>query len=104
MPNERPDLAEVLARLRTAGLVLDRDPLLPALPRPMRELAERFVAETAVNALRHNGPGVRLRFDVETGDPVTITARNAAQGHSARGRGLRAGRARGAGRGGRGSR
>jgi signal transduction histidine kinase len=71
-----PDLAEVLARLRTAGLVLDRDPVLPVLPRPVRELAERFVAETAVNALRHNGPGVRLRLDVETGDGVTITARN----------------------------
>ncbi|MCR6489940.1 histidine kinase [Amycolatopsis sp. OK19-0408] len=75
-----PDLAEVLARLRTAGLVLDRDPVLPALPRPVRELAERFVAETAVNALRHNGPGVRLRFDVEAGDPVKITARNALKG------------------------
>ncbi|WP_410675759.1 histidine kinase [Amycolatopsis sp. cmx-4-68] len=75
-----PDLAEVLARLRTAGLVLDRDPVLPALPRPARELAERFVAETAVNALRHNGPGVRLRFDVETGDRVRITARNALNG------------------------
>jgi signal transduction histidine kinase len=78
---DRPaDLAEVLARLRTAGLVLDRDPVLPALPRPVRELAERFVAETAVNALRHNGPGVRLRLDVETGDRVTITARNALKG------------------------
>ncbi|MEU4250677.1 histidine kinase [Amycolatopsis sp. NPDC026612] len=75
-----PDLAEVLARLRTAGLVLDRDPVLPALPRPVRELAERFVAETAVNALRHNGPGVRLRYDVEAGDRVTITARNAVKG------------------------
>jgi signal transduction histidine kinase len=77
LDEDRPaDLAEVLARLRTAGLVLDRDPVLPALPRPVRELAERFVAETAVNALRHNGPGVRLRLDVETGDRVTITARN----------------------------
>ncbi|MEV7043196.1 histidine kinase [Amycolatopsis sp. NPDC051061] len=75
-----PDLAEVLARLRTAGLVLERDPVLPALPRPVRELAERFVAETAVNALRHNGPGARLRFDVETGDRVTITARNPLKG------------------------
>ncbi len=75
-----PDLADVLARLRTAGLVLNRDPVLPALPRPVRELAERFVAETAVNALRHNGPGVRLRFDVETGDRVTITARNPLKG------------------------
>ncbi|WIY01439.1 histidine kinase [Amycolatopsis mongoliensis] len=75
-----PDLAEVLARLRTAGLVLDRDPVLPALPRPLRELADRFVAETAVNALRHNGPGVRLRFDVEAGDQVTITARNTVKG------------------------
>jgi signal transduction histidine kinase len=75
-----PDLAEVLARLRTAGLVLDRDPVLPALPRPVRELAERFVAETAVNALRHNGPGTRLRFDVEAGDQVTITARNPLKG------------------------
>ncbi len=75
---DRPaDLAEVLARLRTAGLVLDRDPVLPALPRPVRELAERFVAETAVNALRHNGPGVRLRLEVAPGDRVTITARNA---------------------------
>ncbi|MEQ0565008.1 histidine kinase [Amycolatopsis sp. NEAU-NG30] len=76
-----PDLAEVLARLRTAGLVLDRDPVLPALPRPVRELAERFVAETAVNALRHNGPGVRLRFAVVAGDPVTITARNPLKGN-----------------------
>ncbi|MEV7098840.1 histidine kinase [Amycolatopsis sp. NPDC051045] len=75
-----PDLAEVLARLRTAGLVLDRDPILPALPRPVRELAERFVAETAVNALRHNGPGVRLGIDVEAGDRLTITARNAVKG------------------------
>jgi signal transduction histidine kinase len=75
-----PDLTEVLARLRTAGLVLDRDPVLPRLPRPVRELAERFVAETAVNALRHNGPGVRLRLDVEAGDRVTITARNAVKG------------------------
>jgi signal transduction histidine kinase len=75
-----PDLAEVLARLRTAGLVLDRDPVLPALPRPVRELAERFVAETAVNALRHNGPGVRLRFAVVAGDRVTITARNPLKG------------------------
>ncbi|MFB9689987.1 histidine kinase [Amycolatopsis plumensis] len=75
-----PDLAEVLARLRTAGLVLDSDPVLPALPRPVRELAERFVAEAAVNALRHNGPGVRLRLDVEAGDRVTITARNALKG------------------------
>lgn len=75
-----PDLAEVLARLRTAGLVLDRDPVLPALPRPARELAERFVAETAVNALRHNGPGVRLRIDVGTEDGVTITARNTLKG------------------------
>jgi signal transduction histidine kinase len=75
-----PDLAEVLARLRTAGLVLDRDPVLPALPRPVRELAERFVAETAVNALRHNGPGVRLRFEVEVGDRLAITARNALKG------------------------
>ncbi|WIX92791.1 histidine kinase [Amycolatopsis sp. DG1A-15b] len=77
-----PDLAEVLARLRTAGLVLDRDPVLPALPRPVRELAERFVAETAVNALRHNGPGVRLRLDVEAGDRLTITARNTLKGTS----------------------
>ncbi|MEV6642525.1 histidine kinase [Amycolatopsis sp. NPDC051371] len=75
-----PDLAEVLARLRTAGLVLDRDPVLPALPRPVRELAERFVAEAAVNALRHNGPGVRLRLDVEVGDRLTITARNPLKG------------------------
>ncbi|NBH04732.1 histidine kinase, partial [Amycolatopsis sp. SID8362] len=75
-----PDLAEVLARLRTAGLVLDRDPVLPELPRPVRELAERFVAEVAVNALRHNGPGVRLRLDVEAGDAVTITARNPLRG------------------------
>jgi signal transduction histidine kinase len=76
-----PDLAEVLARLRTAGLVLDRDPVLPALPRPVRDLAERFVAETAVNALRHNGPGVRLRLDVgHAEDRVTITARNALKG------------------------
>lgn len=75
-----PDLAEVLARLRTAGLVLDRDPVLPVLPRPVRELAERFVAETAVNALRHNGPGVRLRLDVEVGDHITITARNPLKG------------------------
>jgi signal transduction histidine kinase len=75
-----PDLAEVLARLRTAGLVLDRDPVLPALPRPVRELAERFVAETAVNALRHNGPGVRLWLDVEVGDRLTITARNPLKG------------------------
>jgi signal transduction histidine kinase len=75
-----PDLAEVLARLRTAGLVLDRDPVLPALPRPVRELAERFVAETAVNALRHNGSGVRLRFGIEVGDRVTITARNPLKG------------------------
>ncbi|WP_439381761.1 histidine kinase [Amycolatopsis lexingtonensis] len=75
-----PDLAEVLATLRTAGLVLDRDPVLPALPRPVRELAERFIAEVAVNALRHNGPGVRLRLDVEAGDPVKITARNALKG------------------------
>ncbi|EOD69375.1 two-component system histidine kinase [Amycolatopsis vancoresmycina DSM 44592] len=71
-----PDLAEVLARLRTAGLVLDRDPVLPELPRPVRELAERFVAEVAVNALRHNGPGVRLRLDVDAGARLTITARN----------------------------
>ncbi|MDQ7803671.1 histidine kinase [Amycolatopsis sp. A133] len=77
-----PDLAEVLARLRTAGLVLDRDPVLPALPRPVRELAERFVAETAVNALRHNGPGVRLRLDVQAGARVTITARNPLKGTS----------------------
>ena len=77
-----PDLAEVLARLRTAGLVLDRDPVLPALPRPVRELAERFVAETAVNALRHNGPGVRLRLEVEAGDRLTITARNTLKGTS----------------------
>ncbi|GHG42090.1 MULTISPECIES: histidine kinase [Amycolatopsis] len=82
-----PDLAEVLARLRTAGLVLDRDPVLPALPRPVRELAERFVAETAVNALRHNGPGVRLWLDVEAGDRVTITARNALKGASPEGGG-----------------
>ncbi|WP_329045345.1 histidine kinase [Amycolatopsis sp. NBC_01488] len=75
-----PDLAEVLARLRTAGLVLDRDPVLPALARPVRELAERFVAETAVNALRHNGPGVRLRLDVEVRDRLTITARNPVKG------------------------
>jgi signal transduction histidine kinase len=81
LDEDRPaDLAEVLARLRTAGLVLDRDPVLPALPRPVRELAERFVAETAVNALRHNGPGVRLRLDVGSGDRVTITARNALKG------------------------
>jgi signal transduction histidine kinase len=77
-----PDLAEVLARLRTAGLVLDRDPVLPRLPCPVRELAERFVAETAVNALRHNGPGVRLRIDVEAGDRLTITARNTLRGPS----------------------
>ncbi|MGW3965466.1 histidine kinase [Amycolatopsis sp. NPDC005003] len=77
-----PDLAEVLARLRTAGLVLDRDPVLPELPRPVRELAERFVAETAVNALRHNGPGVRLRLDVQAGERVTITARNTLTGTS----------------------
>ncbi|MDX3193272.1 histidine kinase [Streptomyces sp. MN03-5084-2B] len=85
-----PDLAEVLARLRTAGLVLDRDPVLPALPRPVRELAERFVAETAVNALRHNGPGVRLRLDVEAGERVTITARNTLKGtpHGGDGYGL----------------
>ncbi len=75
-----PDLAEVLARLRTAGLVLDRDPVLPVRPRPVRELAERFVAETAVNALRHNGPGVRLHVDVDAGDRVTITARNTLKG------------------------
>ncbi|WP_410596348.1 histidine kinase [Amycolatopsis sp. lyj-23] len=77
-----PDLAEVLARLRTAGLVLDRDPVLPALPRPARELAERFIAETAVNALRHNGPGVRLRLGVEAGTRLTITARNPLKGTS----------------------
>ncbi|MET9001616.1 histidine kinase [Amycolatopsis sp. NPDC004169] len=82
-----PDLAEVLARLRTAGLVLDRDPVLPALPRPVRELAERFVAETAVNALRHNGPGVRLRLSVESGDRVRITARNALKGTAREGGG-----------------
>jgi signal transduction histidine kinase len=75
-----PDLAEVLARLRTAGLVLDRDPVLPALPRPVRELAERFVAEAAVNALRHNGPGVRLRLEIEVADRLTITARNPLKG------------------------
>ena len=75
-----PDLTEVLARLRTAGLVLDRDPVLPAVARPVRQLAERFVAEAAVNALRHNGPGVRLRLEVTAGDRVTITARNALKG------------------------
>ncbi|KDN24158.1 histidine kinase [Amycolatopsis rifamycinica] len=82
-----PDLAEVLARLRTAGLVLDRDPVLPELPRPVRELAERFVAETAVNALRHNGPGVRLRLDVDAGERVRITARNPLKGTSSPGGG-----------------
>jgi hypothetical protein len=33
-------------------------------------------------ALRHNGPGVRLRLDVEAGDRVTITARNTLKGTS----------------------
>ena len=33
-----------------------------------------------MNALRHNGPGVRLRLAVEAGDRVTITARNALKG------------------------
>ncbi|GLY68328.1 sensor histidine kinase [Amycolatopsis taiwanensis] len=73
-----PDLTEVLARLRAAGLVLDHDPRLTGLARPVRDIAERIIAETATNALRHNGPGVRLHLGVEvTGDAVRITARNA---------------------------
>ncbi|MFE0020926.1 sensor histidine kinase [Amycolatopsis sp. NPDC059021] len=72
-----PELADVLAQLRTAGLILDGDPALPPLARPMRELAERVIAETAVNALRHNGPGVRLTFEIQPGeDRLLITARN----------------------------
>ncbi|NKQ57869.1 histidine kinase [Amycolatopsis sp. K13G38] len=73
-----PDLAAVLAQLRTAGLVLDGDPDLSALGGRARPAAERVVAEVATNALRHNGPGVRLRFSVEAGPAVVeITARNA---------------------------
>ncbi|WAL64884.1 histidine kinase [Amycolatopsis cynarae] len=82
---EPPDLPEVLARLRTAGLLLDRDPDLTALPRPVRTLAERVVAEAAANALRHNGAGVRLQVEVCEGDDlVTVTVRNAAKVSTAR--------------------
>lgn len=69
-----PVLAEVLAQLRAAGLVLDRDPELPEAARP---LGERVLAETATNALRHNGSGVRLDVGIDaTPAAVRITVRN----------------------------
>lgn len=72
-----PELTEVLAGLRAAGLVLDRDPDLTGVPPALRRLAERIVAETATNALRHNGPGVRLWLTAELGEDLVLTARNA---------------------------
>ncbi|QRP43377.1 sensor histidine kinase [Amycolatopsis sp. FDAARGOS 1241] len=63
-PAGEPALAEVLAQLRTAGLVLDRVPDDAAVPDPVRPLAGRVIAEAATNALRHHGPGTRLGVDI----------------------------------------
>jgi signal transduction histidine kinase len=71
------DVAEVLSLLTAAGLVLTREPDLTRISWPVRDLADRFVVETATNALRHNGPGVLLDIQVEvTAVGVCLTARN----------------------------
>ncbi|AHH95382.1 sensor histidine kinase [Kutzneria albida] len=80
-PADPCDLPEVLRLLTSAGLVLDGDPLtaLAGLDAPARELAERVVAESATNALRHAGPGAVLRVRIiASADSVLVDASNTA--------------------------
>lgn len=83
-----PALAAVLAELSAAGLVLEDEPALHRIPDQVRDLADRIVSEAAINALRHNGPGVRLRVGVEvTPEYVRIMVRNNQNGLPAAGSG-----------------
>ncbi|WP_214412619.1 sensor histidine kinase [Sphaerisporangium fuscum] len=74
------ELARRLGELRAAGLhmradlagTLARD--LAVLPGPVLQVANRLVGEAATNALRHNGPGTKLRVQVEEG-PGVLTVR-----------------------------
>jgi signal transduction histidine kinase len=76
-PGSEADVIDVLAQLSAAGLVLESEPRLAEIPWPVRKIADRVIAEAATNALRHNGPGVRLSLDIEVmPDVVRITARN----------------------------
>lgn len=87
-PDPEPELTVILAQLSASGLVLEHVPDWSRIPAGVRDLADRFVAEAATNALRHNGPGVRLRFDVEVAaDSVRITARNDRRASAPVGRG-----------------
>ncbi len=87
-PELGPGLDDVLAQLVAAGLVLERAPEWPELPDAVRALAERVVAEAATNALRHNGPDVRLHVEVEAaGEFVALTVRNDRRGTTSGGTG-----------------
>ncbi|SFP98546.1 sensor histidine kinase [Amycolatopsis rubida] len=83
-----PAVAAVLAELTAAGLVIEEEPALHRIPDQVRDLADRIVSEAAINALRHNGPGVRLRVEVEVAlESVRIVVRNDRIGHPTTGTG-----------------
>ena len=83
-----PALAAVLAELSAAGLVIEEEPALHRIPDQVRDLADRIVSEAAINALRHNGPGVRLRVGVEVlPESVRIVLRNDQRGQPTPGAG-----------------
>ncbi|MFD2469358.1 sensor histidine kinase [Amycolatopsis silviterrae] len=83
-----PALAAVLAELSAAGLVIEEEPALHRIPDRVRDLADRIVSEAAINALRHNGPGVRLRVGVEVlPESVRIVLRNDQRGQPTPGAG-----------------
>ncbi|MDI5975820.1 sensor histidine kinase [Amycolatopsis magusensis] len=61
------ELPELLERLRAAGLVLPEEPV--DLPDGVAgALAGRVIAEAATNALRHAGPGTRVRISTRIRD------------------------------------
>ncbi|MET9264281.1 histidine kinase [Amycolatopsis sp. NPDC004079] len=83
-----PGVAAVLAELSAAGLVLEEEPALHRIPDRARDLADRIVSEAAINALRHNGPGVRLEIGVEvTAESVRLVLRNDQRGQPTEGAG-----------------
>ncbi|WP_328400890.1 sensor histidine kinase [Nocardia sp. NBC_00403] len=72
-----PRLTDVLAQLSDAGLVLEHVPELNDVPAYAGGIVDRVIMESATNALRHNGPGVRLVIHaVVQHDHIRITARN----------------------------
>ncbi|MFI6028898.1 sensor histidine kinase [Amycolatopsis magusensis] len=84
------ELPELLERLRAAGLVLPEEPV--ELPDGVAgALAGRVIAEAATNALRHAGPGTRVRISTRIRDresQVEIVSDLPSVGKSAEGSGF----------------